>query len=396
MSETTSLFSSLPLAGHFINKAARVKPEAFPENHALSGVAIKKAAKTITAFPGYRQTPLRTLTTAAEKAGLGEIFYKDESLRFGLKNFKALGGAYAVLKLVEEKAGEKEIVITSSTAGSHGRAIAWGAKMAGVRCVIFIAEGVSKGREKGMTDLGAEVIRVPGHYEDSFQAAQKAASEHGWHMVCDTTFEGYMDIPLTIMQGYGVLGEEIADQLRTGHDLKVEDLSHVFLQAGCGGFAAAIMAALLNKCQTKRPRFILVEPEKANCVLKSMEKGFPVFLEGDISTLMGGLEVAEVSLAAWPIMQAYGDAVLAINDRAVGPAMKALAEGALGGGEIEAGESAAAGLIGALAVSCDDELREALGLDATSKVLVIGTEGAADPEIYEEMTGRKPFVGAKL
>lgn len=391
-----SLFSSDPLAGQFINKAARAAPEPLSPDHALSEAAVKKAAKTITGFPGYSPTPLRTLTTAAEKAGVAEIFYKDESLRFGLKNFKALGGAYAVLKLVEEKVDEKDIVITSSTAGSHGRAIAWGAKMAGVDCVIFIAEGVSKGREKGMTDLGAEVVRVPGHYEESFLAAQKAASENGWHMVCDTTFEDYMEIPLTIMQGYGILALEIADQLEKEHGQKVEDLSHVFLQAGCGGFAAAVMAALMNKCDKKRPRFILVEPEKANCVLKSMEKGSPVFLKGDISTLMGGLEVAEVSLAAWPIMQAYGDAVLAINDQAVGPAMKALSEGALGGGEIEAGESAVAGLIGALAASCDKELRGALGLNENSKVLVIGTEGAADPEIFEELTGRKPFVGTRL
>lgn len=393
MSGAKTLFSSTPLSGHLINRAAQSAPEGFPPDHALSEAAIKIAAKTITGFPGYAETPLRALTSAAERAGLGQIFYKDESLRFGLKNFKAVGGAYAVLKLVEDLAKEKDIVITSSTAGSHGRAIAWGAKMAGVRCVIFIAEGVSKGREKGMKDLGAEVIRVPGLYEQAFQAARKAAREKGWHMVCDTTFEGYMDIPLLIMQGYGVLVEEITAQLETEQELKVEDLSHVFLQAGCGGFAAAIMAAIINKCETKRPRFILVEPEKANCVLKSMAAGSPVFLDGNISTLMGGLEVAEVSMAAWPIMQAYGDAVLAIKDEAVGPAMKALSRGEFGGGEIEAGESSAAGLIGALASSSDDQLRPALALNETSKVLVIGTEGAADPEIYEKITGRKPFVG---
>lgn len=393
MGSTKSFFTSMPVSGHFINERAEPLPEPFPLGHALSADAVKKAAKTITAFPGYAPTPLRTLAKAAERAGIAGVFYKDESLRFGLKNFKALGGAYAVLKLVEEFSNKKDIVITSSTAGSHGRAIAWGSKMAGVRCVIYIAEGVSKGREEGITDLGAEVIRVPGHYEQAFQAARKAALENGWHMVCDTTFEGYMDIPLMIMQGYGVLALEIADQLEMQHGLKVEDLSHVFLQAGCGGFAASIIAALINKCKKRRPRFILVEPEKANCVLKSMEAGSPVFLEGDISTVMGGLEVAEVSMAAWPIMKKYGDAVLAIGDQAVGPAMKALAEGALGGGEIEAGESAVAGLIGALAAASDKDLRASLDLNENSRVLVIGTEGAADPEIFEKMTGRKPFVG---
>ena len=390
---TAFLFSPSPLTEHFLNKAARTVPKPFPPGHALSLLAIQKAAETIKTFPGYSPTPLRSLAKAADLAGLGQLFYKDESLRFGLKNFKAVGGAYAVLKLVEDAKDKDKIVITSSTAGSHGRSIAWGAKMAGVRCVIFIAESVSAGREKGMTDLGAEVIRVPGRYEESFQAARKAAAQNGWQMVCDTTFPGYDDIPLTIMQGYGSLVEEICDQLQDEHGLKADDLTQVFLQAGCGGFATAIMAAILNHCREKRPKFILVEPEKANCVLKSMEKGSPVFLEGDISTLMGGLEVAEVSMVAWPIMREYADGVLAISDQAVAPAMKALAEGAFGGGEIEAGESAAAGLIGALAATSDDTLKEAFALNKTSKVLVIGTEGAADPEIFEEVTGRKPFVG---
>ncbi|MEE8258441.1 MAG: diaminopropionate ammonia-lyase [Sphingomonadales bacterium] len=390
---TAFLFSPSPLTGHFLNKAVRPVPKPFPPGHALSLPAVQGAVKIIKTFPGYSPTPLRSLAKAAEVAGLGQLFYKDESLRFDLKNFKAVGGAYAVLKLVEEAKDKDKIVITSSTAGSHGRSIAWGAKMAGVRCVIFIAEGVSRGREKGMTDLGAEVIRVPGRYEESFQAARKAAARNGWQMVCDTTFPGYEDIPLTIMQGYGSLVEEICDQLQDEHGLKVDDLTHVFLQAGCGGFAAGIMAAILGHCRERRPRFILVEPEKANCVLKSMEKGSPVFLEGDISTLMGGLEVAEVSMAAWPIMSEYADGVLAISDQAVAPAMKALAEGAFGGGEIEAGESAPAGLIGALAANADEKLKQALVLNKSSKVLVFGTEGAADPEIFEEVTGRKPFVG---
>ncbi len=391
MSASYPLFSSEPLAETFFNPGVKPGPFAFAPGHPLARDNVLAAAETVSQFPGYKNTPLRLLDRAAAKAGLGRIYYKDESLRFGLKNFKALGGAYAVLKLAEEKG--PGVTITSSTAGSHGRAIAWGAKMAGLKCVIFIAEGVSRGREEGMRRLGAGVVRVPGRYEESFQAARKAAQQPGWFMVCDTTFEDYFEIPLTIMQGYGVLAEEIETQLTTEYGHRLQDLSHVFLQAGCGGFAAAVMAAVLNLCPGRRPRFVLVEPEKAACVMKSLENGAPVFLEGDIGTLMGGLEVAEVSLAAWPVMKDYGDAVVSIRDQAVAPAMTALAKGELGGGPIEAGESAPAGLIAALAAGSDPKTRAALGLDETSKILTIGTEGAADPETFETLTGLKPLIG---
>jgi len=372
------------------NRKARPGARPYPAKHPLNRKNVRNAGKIIKNFPGYAPTPLCSLDKAAAEQGLGVIFYKDESHRLQLKNFKALGGAYAVLKLVEE-AG-KDITITSSTAGSHGRAIAWGAKMAGVRCVIYIAEGVSKGREKGMVALGAEVIRVPGAYEQSFRAAIEASQQEGWYMVCDTTFAGYDRIPLVIMQGYGVLVEEIAEQLRAEQNLEIQDLTHVFLQAGCGGFATAVIAAMVNHSRQRRPRFILVEPDRAACALKSLEAGRPVFLKGNLTTLMGGLEVAEVSMAAWPIMQEYCDAVLSIGDHLVAPFMKALAEGALGGGPIEAGESAPAGLIGALAANADATLKQKLGLDETSKILVIGTEGAADPETFEQLTGRKPLL----
>ncbi len=390
MSANLSLFFPDSIAEMYQNRAATSGPHAFPDSHALARKNVLAAAEVVTQFQGYSKTPLCLLDKASRKAGISAIYYKDESKRFGLKNFKALGGAYAVLKLVEEKG--KNITITSSTAGSHGRAIAWGAQMAGCKCVIFIAEGVSKGREAGMRSFGAEVIRVSGQYEESFQAARKAAEQPGWEMVCDTTFSDYEDIPLTIMQGYGVLVEELAGQFESEFGHALEGLTHVFLQAGCGGFAASQMAAILNNCPNRRPKFVLVEPEKADCVLKSMQKGAPVFLEGDIRTLMGGLEVAEVSMAAWPIMCDFGDAVLSIKDTAVAPAMTDLANGEYGDGPIEAGESAVAGLVGLLAASSREDLRRSIGLDANSKVLVIGTEGAADPEIYQKITGLKPFI----
>lgn len=393
MSRPLSLFSPEPLSEIFVNPRARPGSYQFPVDHPLARQRVLEAKAVVTGFPGYTETPLERLDKASLKARVSAIYYKDESKRYHLKNFKALGGAYAVLKMVEQEG--RDITITSSTAGSHGRAIAWGAQMAGCKCVIFIAEGVSSGREAGMTALGAKVIRVPGLYEESFQAAREAARKPGWRMVCDTTFPGYNDIPLTIMQGYGVLAEEISGQCQKDYGHALQDLTHVFLQAGCGGFAASQMAAILNLCPDKRPKFILVEPEKAACVLKSMEAGDPVYLKGDIKTLMGGLEVAEVSLAAWPVMQGFGDAVLTIRDDAVAPAMAALARGDLGAHPIEAGESAPAGLIAALAAASDEGFRKTLGITDASKILTIGTEGAADPETFETLTGIKPFVGVK-
>ena len=112
---------------------------------------IDEAYKTISRWNNYSPTPLISLNKLSEKLKLNKIFYKDESKRFHLKSFKALGGAYAVEKVAKEN---KEIVISTATAGNHGRSVAWGSKKLGLKCKIFISEYVSEFRAEVMRSFG--------------------------------------------------------------------------------------------------------------------------------------------------------------------------------------------------------------------------------------------------
>ena len=318
---------SNPVVEVIENKAT--KPgKAFPEGHPLTRKNVLKAQKTIQALPAYKETPLVSLGKGANAGHIADLYYKDESRRFNLGSFKSLGGAYAVLKLAN-RPGTKTLTICSATAGNHGRSVSFGAKMAGIKCVIFIGESVSEGRAKAMRVLGAEVIGVKGNYEDSLHAATTAARENGWQLVSDTAFPGYEKIPLDIMQGYGVMGEEISRQLPENFGIEAKDLTHVFLQAGCGGFAAALMASILNLTESNRPKFILVEPKNVACVLQSIKAGEMKVIEGNYKTFMGGLAAGEVSLVAWPVLKNFCDFVISIPDDPIGPAMRALRLGEL-------------------------------------------------------------------
>ena len=382
MTSVSGIIDTKPVVEWVANRSA-LPGVHYPDPHPLSRKHVIAANEVISSLPGYGETALATLDKAAIEIGVATLYYKDESTRFGLGSFKSLGGAYAVLQLVK-KLG-KNITVCTATAGNHGRAVSFGAKMAGIQCEIYVGENVSEGRVDAMCALGADVTRVKGNYEASLDAALKAANENGWQIVSDTGFPGYEDIPLAIMQGYGVLGEELSNQMPE----PLKNLTHVFLQAGCGGFAGALMASLINHTGERRPRFILIEPEKVACVLASIRAGEMKVIGGGHKTCMGGLACGEVSLAAWPILKDYCDFVITITDDAIAPAMTALAQGELGGGKIEAGESGVAGLIGALASALDSTLRKNIGIDENSKILVFGTEGATDPDTYEKLTGLK-------
>src|SRR5688572_10532206 len=223
---------------------------------ALDEAGFARAWETVTRWPGYRPTPLVRLPGLARAAGIGELAYKDEGGRFGLGSFKALGGAYAVYRLlarmIAEKSGAAEpsvddllsgrhraltrdITVASATDGNHGRSVAWGAKLFGCRCVIYIHASVSEGRRAAIAAYGAEVVRIKGNYDDSVQQCAEGAARKGWYVVSDTAYEGYWQIPCDVMQGYAVMAEEIVRELR-------EPPTHVFLQGGVGGLAAAVVA----------------------------------------------------------------------------------------------------------------------------------------------------------
>jgi diaminopropionate ammonia-lyase len=368
----------------------------------LSLAAFAEAKREITSWPGYAPTPLRHLKKLAARAGVAEIAYKDEAGRFGLGSFKAIGGAYAVCKLLRQKVREKtgatiasadltsaryatttrEITVTCATDGNHGRAVAWGAQTFGCRCVIYVHETVSEGRCRAIAKYGAEVRRVAGTYDDAVRRAASDAATYGWFVLSDTSYEGYTDVPRDVMQGYSLMADEALAQ--------GPPPSHLFVQGGVGGLAAGLCAYFWERLGSDRPRFVVVEPDKADCLYRSAVAGRPVIAPGTLDTIMAGLACGEISLLAWQILEAGADDFMTIGDEAAIDCMRLLAEGRFGDPPIVAGESAVAGLAGFLLASADPKLRRILKLGSDSLILVFGTEGATDPDLYTRLVGRTP------
>ncbi len=337
----------------------------------------QRAKTAITAWPDYHPTPMRDLPAMARQAGIGALRLKDEAGRFGLGSFKALGGAYAV-----SCAPPDARVVTCATDGNHGRAVAWGAQRFGRQCVIFVHETVSQGRVDAIARYGAEVRRVPGTYDDAVREAARQAAAHGWFVVSDTSWDGYTEVPRLIMQGYRVMADEVADAWQGAPP------THVFVQGGVGGVAAAVSAQTRARFRPA-PALIVVEPDKAACLLASAELGEPASVPGNLDTLMAGLACGEPSLLAWRELNHAAAAFMAIPDEAAVACMRLLAaEG------VVAGESGVAGLAGLLLATADAAARETLGLDTSSRVLVFSTEGATDVALYEQLVGKAPSAVA--
>ena len=387
---------------HFANPAAHSKNLYSDAQRDLISVAkAKDAIANITTWPNYAETPLHSLSAMAKDAGLGTIWYKDESLRFGLKSFKALGGAYAVAcqlqAILEKQLGKRptiaqlldgqlkdalsEIVITCATDGNHGRSVAWGAQMFGCGCVIYVHRDVSEGRKIAMEAFDAEVIRIKGNYDESVRQADADAKANGRIIVSDTSYEGYMEIPKDVALGYTVMLAEIVEQLDG------EIPTHVFIQGGVGGLASSVAGYFWDLWGERRPRFVVVEPVEANCLQLSAKAGKPVVVDGDLNTLMAGLACGEVSALAWQILYNGADDFMTISEEAVAPTMRMLAAGYNGDPAIEAGESAVPALSAALIAVQQETFASTLNLNAQSKVLVLGTEGATDPELYKQLVG---------
>ena len=371
----------------------------------LSATACETARSVIESWPGYRASPLYQLDALAEELRIADLRYKDESRRFGLGSFKALGGAYALLRLLAQKIRSQSgqqvpdadivtgkvakaasaITVVTATDGNHGRSVAWGAKQFGCKCFIYMHEGVSKRRARAVENLGAKVVWTPGNYDDSVHRAAEDAAANGWFVVSDTSWEGYSEMPRHVMAGYTMMTAEINRQLP-----KDAIPTHVFVQGGCGGLAGAVLNHLWQISGERCPRFIVVEPDRADCLYRSSKNGGLTAVHITKETIMAGLSCGEVSLLAWQILSAGADDFMIINDDLVAPTMTLLADGLAGGGPIVAGESAIAGLAGMIAARRDPALSKRLNLDDSSRVLVFGTEGATDPVIYQSIVGRAP------
>jgi diaminopropionate ammonia-lyase len=389
----------------FVNpRAARTAPYGKDGREAiLSLAAFGDAKREIMSWPGYKSTPLRSLPKLAARAAIGAILYKDEAERFGIGSFKALGGAYAVFKLLRKAIWEQKkiivstldltsgryadltsrITVTCATDGNHGRSVAWGAHAFGCRCVIYIPETVSEGRCQAIAAYGAEVKRVAGTYDDGVRRVAADAAVQGWTVVSDTSYEGYTDVPRDVMQGYSLMVDEALEQTSAVP-------SHIFVQGGVGGLAAGVCSYLWERYGTRRPYFVVVEPEKADCFYRSAVAGRPTPAEGTLDTIMAGLACGEVSPLAWRVLETGAGAFMTIDDEAAADCMRLLADGRFGDDAIVAGESAVAGLAGCILASTDADARARLDLCPDSRVLVFGTEGATDPEVYRAIVGRRP------
>jgi diaminopropionate ammonia-lyase len=352
-------------------------------------------------LPGYAPTPLVAFPALAGELGIGELWVKDEGRRLGLDAFKVLGAAYAIHRVLAEapRGGAERRTFATATDGNHGRAVAWTARVTGQRAVVFVPGHTVPARIAAIRGEGAEVVVVDGTYDDAVRQAAAESARHGWQVISDTAYPGYLEIPRWIMAGYETIFREAAEQLgeagRGGPDV-------VLLQAGVGGFAGSGASFYARRAaggpgatRPRLPRLVVVEPTDADCLLESIASPGGELSEGrgGQRSIMAGLNCGLPSLVAWPVLRATVDLFLAVDDAFAEEAMRRLASGAGGAPRVVAGESGAAGLAGLLALCGEAELaaeRAALGLDRSARVLLVNTEGATDPVGYRRIVGVAP------
>ena len=356
------------------------------------------AIEEITQWEGYTPTPLFNLQELAASLALDKLMYKDEGLRFGLGSFKALGGSYAALRVLQRQISNlldrkvslrdirlgkyskeaAEITMVSATDGNHGRSLAWGCQRFGVPCKIYIHAKVSEERASAMKNFGAEVIRINGTYDDSVEFARIEADKNKWIVVSDTSWPGYFEPPRDVMLGYGVLTSEINEKLTRAP-------THIFLQSACGGFAASVASALRHFWGDQTPRVVIVESELAACLFECAKANKLTSVRIKEETVMAGLSCGEPSDMAWEVLSEEASDFITIPDNIVPPTVRLLACPEGNDPVIKAGESAVAGLAVLVCASKQPGLREKLGLDKNSRVLLIGTEGVTDAEIFDQI-----------
>ena len=359
---------------HFLKN----EKNSFSQNDILSVLSkqdIDLAYKTISRWDNYFPTPLISLNKLSEKLKLNKIFYKDESKRFNLKSFKALGGAYAVERITK---GNKEVVISTATAGNHGRSVAWGSKKLGLRCKIFISEYVSESRAQVMRNFGADVIRVNGNYENSLNECIKQSNLNNWQIVQDVAWHDYKFVPKLTMAGYSVMMKEISEQINN------QQISHVILQAGVGGMAAAMVAGIARYLNNV-PKIIVTEPESAACVLESIKAGKIEKITIKKESLMGGMSCDEVSLVPWEILKNSVSHCVTVSDDYIAKIIKSLANCEFSDEKIVGGECSTPGIISLVGLCNDVEIKKKINLNKESNVLLFGCEGDADEELYQKL-----------
>lgn len=360
-------------------------------------------------MPGYCPTPLHSLEAFAAELGVGRVLVKDESQRFGLNAFKILGGAYAIARCVCEKyqldiedfSFEKgrtalpgAMTFTTTTDGNHGRGVAWAAQALGQKAVIYMPKGASVERVAHITGLGAECIVTDMNYDDTVRLTMQTAQQNGWEVVQDTAWEGYEKIPAWIMQGYATLAVEAVEQIREN---EWPTPTHVFLQAGVGAMAAGVLDYLVNCYGAQHLHAVIVEPDRADCLFRSAQQGDIVAVGGAMETMMVGLACGEPNPLGWPRLRDCARQFISCEDRVTALGMRVLGNPLAQDARIVSGESGAVGM-GVLATVLHSPQRaewmERLGLDASSCVLIISSEGDTDRQHYREVVWEgRPLMG---
>ncbi|WP_298018239.1 diaminopropionate ammonia-lyase [uncultured Dysosmobacter sp.] len=377
---------------------------------------VAKARAFHNSFPQYSITPLARLDGMAEHLGLGGLFVKDESYRFGLNAFKVLGGSFAMARYIAQQMGRDVSEMTydyltseafrkefgqatffTATDGNHGRGVAWAANKLGQKAVVHMPKGSSRSRYDNIAKEGAKVTIEEVNYDDCVRmaAAEAAGTEHGV-VVQDTAWEGYEEIPAWIMQGYGTMASEAAEQLR---QLSVNRPTHVFVQAGVGSLAGAVVGYFVNRFPNDPPKFVVMEAGAADCLYQGALAGDGASrtVGGDLQTIMAGLACGEPNIISWDILRNHVSAFVSCPDWVSAKGMRMLGAPVKGDPRVISGESGAVGM-GLIAALMEDgeyrELREAIGLDRFSKVLMFSTEGDTDPAKYRRILwdGEYPTV----
>ncbi|MFO7759661.1 MAG: pyridoxal-phosphate dependent enzyme [Roseovarius sp.] len=311
--------------------------------------------------PAHAPTPLRDVPELAARLGLARLWLKDERARMGLGSFKALGAAH-VLAREAAASGMSDLrqalqgrVYVTASAGNHGLSVAAGARVFGARAVIYLADTVSETFAARLAAKGARVMRAGADYEASMQAATDAANAHGWTLLSDTSWPGYTELPLRVMEGYLQLAAEAAAQIDTMP-------SHILLQAGVGGLAAAV-AAHARLVWGDAPQIIVVEPEAAPALRESIRAGNVTETTGPVSS-MGRLDCKTPSLIALNGLAREADVFVTLSEAEAQLGADLLADHGL-----PTTPSGAAGVAALLAGP---------GLPADAQVLAILSEGPED------------------
>lgn len=344
----------------------------------------------------YHKTPLIELKSLAKDLGVKSVFVKDESKRFGLKSFKALGSSYAIASYLASAKGKsiedisfddiardnvngkkRNIVFCTASDGNHGLGVAWISRLIGAKCVIYVPNTVSENRINSIIKQEAEVRIIDANYDLTVEKIQEDAKINNWVLIQDTALEGYELMSNLIMEGYSTVFSEIVSELEV-------EPTHIFLQTGVGSMAASIMSNFINTSVVK-PKFISVEPNKANCLYQSIEKGELSRINGKMDTIMGGLACGKVNYLVWDFFKNNLDYAISCKEEVAALGMRVLGNPLGDDEKIVSGESGALPTGVLVLLEKYHNIKSELKLNENSVVLLINSEGDTDTDSYRDI-----------